>query len=431
MATQRFCDGVVRRDFLKIGALSGLTLPGFLRLSEAGQVDSKARAKSAIFIRLAGGPSHMDTFDMKPEAPDTHRGSFGAIDTNVDGLQISEHLPKLAKCADKFSVVRGVTHNLGAHRLGTVYLTTGNRPLPSLRFPTYGAVASKEWKSDPELPPYVAIPNDVDGSSTGFIGVAYGPFSTGETPKPGRALRVRGLSLPGGVKIADVDRRQKMLERYDTAFQELDGRDELLNGLDRFSQRAYSMLRSRRARDAFDTTKESRAITSLFAEHSFSQSCLLATRLIEAGVRFVTLNFGGWDTHADNFTKLKDQLLPGLDSGLAGLYAALEQKGLLDSTSVFVTGEFGRTPKINVRGGRDHYPRAMFCLLAGGGMKGGQVVGASDALGTGPDSIGISPDDVAATFYHSLGIDVTKEFLTPSGRPVMIVRHGKPIADLF
>lgn len=432
MSTQRFCDGIERRDFLKIGALAGagLSLPGFLELAEAGEV-AESKGKSAIFVRLAGGPSHMDSFDMKPDAPDTHRGEFKPIDTKIPGVRICEHLPMLSRCADRFAILRGVSHNLGAHRLGTLYLTTGNRPLPSLRYPSYGTVVTKELGGPRELPPYVAIPNEVDSASTGFLGVEYGPLATGEAPKPGRSVDVRGLSLSAGVTLEDVDRRQNMLERYDNAFDEIQRQDKLLNGLDRFSERAYTMLRSKKARAAFDISKESPEISKLFSEHSFAQSCLLASRLIESGVRFVTVSFGGWDTHGQNFPKLKDQLLPGLDSGLSGLFTALAEKGLLDSTSIFVTGEFGRSPKVNERGGRDHYPRNMFCLLAGGGMRGGQVIGESDELGEGPKSTGITPDDVAASFYHSLGVDVTKEYRTPSGRPVMIVRNGKPIPQLF
>ncbi len=432
MSTHRMRDGIERRDFLRTGALTsvGLCLPRFLELAEAGET-AESTSKSAIFIRLAGGPSHMDSFDMKPDAPDTHRGEFKPMDTSVPGVRICEHLPGLARCVDHFAILRGVTHNLGAHRLGTLYLTTGNRPLPSLRYPSYGTVVSKELNGPEELPPYVAIPNEVDSAITGYLGVEHGPLATGEAPKPGRGASVRGLSLLNGVTLEDVDRRQRLLERYDKAFEEIEGQDELLSGLDRFGQRAYTMLRSSKARSAFDLSKESPAISKLFSEHPFAQSCLLATRLIDAGVRFVTVNFGGWDTHGQNFPKLEEQLLPGLDSGLSGLFTTLLEKGLLDSTSIFVTGEFGRTPKVNERGGRDHYPRNMFCLLAGGGMRGGQVVGESDALGEGPASKGITPDDVAASFYHSLGIDVTKEYHTPSGRPVMIVRNGRPIRQLF
>ena len=431
MATHLFCDGIHRRDFLKIGALSGvgLGLSDYLSLAKANAA-TNTRARSAIYVRLAGGPSHMDTFDMKPDAPDTHRGEFREISTNVPGVRICEHLPKLAKCADKYAILRGVSHTLAAHRLGAEYLMTGNRPLPALKYPTYGAVVSKELGAPRDIPGSVAIPKGPTGP-TGFLGLEYGPFETGASPKPGQPMNIRGLSLSNGLTLADIDRRNNLVKRYDTAFGAFAKEDKVLSGMDEFSQKAYEMMRSSRTREAFDLTRESPSVSGLFGDGGFSQSCLLATRLVESGVRLVSVQFGGWDTHRDNFNRLKDNNLPNLDDGLAGLFQALEAKGLLKTTAVFVTGEFGRTPKINQRGGRDHYPRAMFCLLAGGGMEGGQVIGASDEKGEGPRDRVISPDDVAATFYHALGIDHTKEYHTPTGRPVMIVRHGKPIPELL
>ncbi|MDP6892827.1 MAG: DUF1501 domain-containing protein [Verrucomicrobiota bacterium] len=429
MKDQIYCDGIMRRDFLKIGALAGagFALPNYY---EASSTDaSKGKSKSAIYIRLAGGPSHMDSFDMKPDAPDTHRGEFKEISTNIPGTRISEHLPKMAKCADKYSILRGVSHSLAAHRLGSEYLMTGNRPLPSLKYPTFGAVLSKELESSTDIPRSVAIPKGPT-APTGFLGLEFGPLETGTSPKAGEPMDIRGLSLSNGLTLEDIDRRNDLVKRYDTAFGEFANEDKILSGMDEFSQKAYQMMRSNRTREAFDLTKESPGISNMFGNSSFSQSCLLATRLIESGVRLVSIQLGGWDTHRDNFSRLKDNNLPNLDDGISGLLQALAAKHLLESTSVFVTGEFGRTPKINPRGGRDHYPRAMFCLLAGGGMKGGQLIGASDSKGEGPQDRVITPDDVAATFYHSLGIDHTKEYHTPTGRPVMIVRNGKVIPEL-
>jgi len=432
MATQTFCDGVRRRDFLACGVAGvGLTLPAFLQQTALGKVNEKARGKAAIFVQLAGGPSHIDTFDLKPNAPDTHRGEFKPIPTNVGGMEICEHLPKLAKCADKFAIIRGVSHTLAAHDLGTKYLNTGNRPLPSLEFPGYGAVVMKELSGDPELPHFVAVPNTPQGG--GYLGPAFGPLRTGTQPKLGQRFSIRGLDLDKGLTVDGIRKQQNLLDRFDRAFDDIKENDQIVSGLDEFNRRAFAMLTSDKARQAFDLSKETNSINALFGDDGFSASCLLATRLVESGVRFVTVSLGGWDTHADNFTQLKTKLLPPLDAGLSGLFNALHEKGLLESTSVFVTGEFGRTPKINQRtaeGGRDHYPRAMFCLLAGGGMRGGQVVGASDTMAAGPDSTAISPDDVAATFYQSLGVDTTKEYLTSSGRPVMIVRHGNPLKQL-
>lgn len=425
------CDGVTRRDFLRIGSVGalglGLGLPQYL--AQAANAGCKGKAKAAIFVRLGGGPSHMDTFDLKPDAPDTHRGEFKPIATNVDGIQICEHLPKLAQCADKYAILRGVSHTLAAHELGTLYMGTGNRPLPSLSFPSFGAVVTKELGSPAELPGFVAVPSQ-GNNPTGYLGVEYGPFETGEVPKPGQPMKIRGLALQQGVTLEDIDRRQNLVKRYDTAFGKFADEDKILSGMDEFGQKAYAMLRSPKAREAFDLSKESVSAIGLFGDDQFSQSCLLATRLVENGVKFITVNLGGWDTHDDNFNKLKTKNLPTLDAGLSGLFQTLALKGLLDSTLVFVTGEFGRTPKINVRTGRDHYPRAMFSLLAGGGVQGGQVVGESDSKAEGPKDKAIIPDDIAATFYSALGIDPRKEYHTPSGRPVMIVRYGTPIKEL-
>lgn len=424
------CDGVNRRDFLRVGALAGIgmTLSRYLSMAEAGEIN-QAMGKAAIFIRLAGGPSHLDTFDMKPDAPSEYRGEFKPINTNVSGIQICEHLPKLAQVADKYAILRGVSHTLGAHELGSKYMNTGNRPLPSLDFPTYGAVVAREMGNSPDMPAYVAVPN-FGTDAAGYLGVEYGPLETGASPVAGQPVRIRGLTM-NGVTLEEIDRRQNLLKRYDTAFGNLSEEDRLLAGMDKFGQKAYAMMRSGKARDAFDMSKESRTISAMFTNDGFAQSCLLATRLVESGVKFVTIQLGGWDTHTDNFNSLKDKVLPNFDSGMAGLFRALEAKGLLASTSVFATGEFGRTPKVNPRAGRDHYPRSMFCLLGGGGIKGGQVVGESDAKAEQPKDKAITPDDVAATFYTALGINPTKEYRTPGGRPVMIVRYGNVIKELL
>ncbi len=432
MATYRTCDGVNRRDFLKAGVLGGgLTLAGYLRLASAGEVSlTRGKATSAIFVNLGGGPSHLDSFDLKPDAPKEYRGEFNPIATNVPGLMISEHLPKLAKCADKFAVLRGVSHTLAAHEFGTKYMNTGNRPLPSLEFPGYGAVVSKELTSPRDLPPFVAVPNTPQVA--GYLGVEFAPFSTTNAPRRGQPFSVRGITLGQGLTVEEVEKRRRLLTDLDSTFRGYEKQSDLVNGLDKFSQRAYDIISSPRSRQAFDIGRESAAITGLFDDSPVAQSCLLASRLVEAGVKFVSVSMGGWDTHQNNFESLKTKQLPDLDSALSGLFNSLQEKGLLETTAVFVTGEFGRTPKINNRGGRDHYPRAMFVLLGGGGMVGGQVIGASDDKAMGPASgDGISPDDVAQSFYHSLGIDPAKEYRTPTGRPVAIVRYGAVIKELF
>lgn len=432
MKLHRTCDGVKRRDMLKAGALTvgGLTLTNFNRMAAAGQI-APGRAKRAIFIELNGGPSHMDTFDLKPDAPDEVRGSFKPIQTNVTGIQISEHLPKLAQCMDKFAILRGVSHTLAAHRLGREYVNTGSKPIPALEYPSYGAVMAKERPSDPTIPTQVAVPRA--GHGAGFLGIRHAALETNSSPQIGQPYSVRGISL-AGIGVDEVKRRQSLLKKLDRRFTELAKDDQLLDGLDQFGDQAYSMITSPQARKAFDISKEPESFAKQFGDQSFGASCLLALRLVESGVNLVSLQLGGWDTHQDNWSKLKNTNLPKLDAGLSGLLKGLEQRGMLDSTAVYVTGEFGRTPKINTRsaeGGRDHYPRCMFMLMAGGGVRGGQVIGESDDTAAGPRHEGISPDDVAASFYYNLGIDPTLEYDTNTGRPITLVRDGKVIEQLF
>lgn len=344
-------------------------------------------------------------------------------------MEISEHLPKLAKCADKYVILRGVSHTLAAHEFGTSYMNTGNRPIPSLDFPGYGAVVSKELPAPSDLPSFVAVPNTPQRS--GYLGVQYAPLSTNSSPLMGKSYTVRGISLMGGVTVTEVEKRRNLLKDLDRTFAGFEQNEDLVKGLDTFGEQAHNIISSSRARDAFDISKEKQSVAEKYGNHAFGQSCLLATRLVESGVRFVSLSLGGWDTHNDNFNALKNGKAGVLDDGLAALFSGLAERGLLESTAVMVTGEFGRTPKINVRAGRDHWARAMFVLLAGGGMKNGQVIGASDDKGMGPANEAITPDMVAASFYHSLGIDCQKEYKTPTGRPVMIVRDGRLIPGLF
>lgn len=433
MSLHKTCDGHSRRDFLRVGSLSaaGFSLANYLQMAEAGEVQA-SKGKAAIFIDLPGGPSHLDTFDPKPDAPSEIRSKFDTIETNVSGIRISEHLPKLAQCADKYAILRGVSHTLAAHRLGREYVNTGTKPIPSLEYPGYGAVVTKEFSVADDLPPFVSIPKGEQRA--GFLGIQYAPLNTGRAPNAGQPFSVRGISLQNGVTIDQIDRRHGLLSDLDRTFQNHEANDQLLVGLNKFNQKAFDMITSARARTAFDISKEEPGFAKQFDAESFSQSCLLAIRLVEAGVRFVSLSLGGWDTHRDNFSKLSNDLLPKLDAGLSSLFSGLEQRGLLDSTSVMATGEFGRTPKINARsaeGGRDHYPRCMFMLMAGGGMQGGQVIGESDDTASGPRNDAIKPDDAAASFYHSLGIDHTKEFHTDTGRPITLVRDGSVIPQLF
>ena len=435
MSTYQTCDGRSRRDFVKAGSLAfgGLSLPLWLQSRGRAQtLGSPGTAKGAIFVDLRGGPSHIDSFDPKPEAPEQIRGSFSTIKTRTPGLLLSEHLPKLANCSDQYAVIRGVSHTLATHDQGQEYIATGTRPIASLDFPAYGSVIAKELPVAKELPPYVAIPRATQGA--GFLGIQYAPLNTGSTPREGQSYEVRGISLDSAADVRRLRKRNRLLNQLDTTFDSVKSSDQLVAGMDEFNRKALDIVTSSKARDAFDVSKESRSFAKLFAGDDFSQSCLLAVRLIEAGVRFVTVSLGGWDTHAENFNRLKNDLLPKLDAGLSSLLAGLQQRNLLDETSVLCSGEFGRTPKINNRsndGGRDHYPRCMFMAMAGGGVRGGQVVGESDREAAAPLHKEYRPDDVAASLYHSLGIDPSHEYHTNTGRPVTLVRDGEVISQLF
>ena len=432
MAFFRTCDGIGRRDVLKAGVLggTGLTLASYAQMASASNLNPNAKGKSAIFVNLNGGPSHMDTFDLKPDAPSEYRGDFSPIQTCIPGVFISEHLPRIATCMDKFTLLRGVSHSVAAHELGTKYVNTGNRPLPSLEFPGYGAVITKESPGIPELPPFVAIPNSAQ--RPGYLGVRYAPMNTTASPTIGSPFRVRGISMSGGLTVTDVERRRNLLTQLDRTFSDVEQDSQLLEGMDEFGKQAHTVITSEKAREAFDIGKESPDFAKQFGGSSLGASCLLALRLVESGVRFITVTNGGWDTHRDNWNTLKNKQLPALDDALYGLFTGLAARGLLDSTVVYVTGEFGRTPKINTeRVGRDHYPRNMFMLLGGGGVKGGQVLGESDETASLPKGQGFSPDDVAASFYHALGINHQHEYHTSTGSPVMIVRDGHVISELF
>jgi hypothetical protein len=418
-----------RRDVLKAGAIgASLTLSRYLNWVAAGEV-AESTQRSGILVFLRGGPSHQDTFDLKPDSPSEVRGDFRPRQTKVPGIEICEHLPRLAAVTDRYAIIRNLSHNLAAHDLGTRYVLTGNRPIPLLRFPSLGSVASRELPCRPDVPAYVAIDEDPEGP--GYLGVQHGALATGEMPRYGQPFSVRGITLDDGLSIDKFARRRRLSQDLDAVFGQYDEQDRRLGGATRLSERAFQIISSPQTRAAFDVEREAPAVVQNFGQHEFGMSLLVAARLIEAGVRFVTVMLEGWDTHQKNFDELKNRLLPPLDAGLAALLQTLEDKGLFESTSLLVTGEFGRTPKINGNAGRDHWAQAMFALLAGGGIRGGQVIGATDATAAAPDGQAYSPDDLAATFYRSLGIDPHKEYHTESGRPILLVRDGRPIEAVF
>lgn len=425
-------SSVSRRSFLRVGYLGGLglSLVDYLRLASAAGDTRRATADSVIFVHLAGGPSHLDTLDMKPEAPLDEQGEFKPIDSKLAGVPVCEHLPKLAAGLDRFTLLRGICHSAGAHPQANEYLFTGNRPNPAVVFPSLGSVAAKERPVAHELPGFVSIPSSEMGP--GFLGAAHSAYKTTAIPVAGKPFEVRGLSLAEGFTVERVTRRDRLLYDLDQKLRQADANSSVLEGLDRFAERAGAMIMSDRARLAFDTYRESPNIARLFAADDVGQSMLLAARLVEHGVRFVTVSLDAWDTHLDNFKNLKNKLLPPFDAGITALVQALHEKGLLDRTLVVATGEFGRTPKINSNAGRDHWPRAMWTLAAGGGVKPANLVGGTDSQGHGPDdATNLKPDDLAASIYHALGIDHRLEYTTRSGRPAILVAEGQVIQAMF
>ena len=419
---------ISRRRMLQIGALgSSLSLSSFLRLNAAQEQPDSGR--SAILVFLGGGPSHQDTFDLKPQAPAEYRGQFSPIRTSASGVEICEHMPRLARLADRYSVIRGITHSLADHGLGTRYVMTGNLPTPVVTYPMFGSIVSREMPSREDLPSFVSIDRPVEGP--GYLGAEYGPLSTGEKPRFGQPFRVRGITLDDSLTVDKYRSRRNLLDDLDTAFAGFESLDDSVRGLDRFSEQAYRIISSTRSRNAFDLSLEPDREVDRFGRHEFGQSAMLATRLIEAGVRFVTVLLEGWDTHQDNFNTLGRELLPNFDQSFSAMLNRLGEQGLLASTSILVTGEFGRTPKVNNNAGRDHWARAMCALMAGGSVSPGQVIGGTDDKAEGPVGDGFSPDDLAATFLKNIGVDPKKEYSANVGRPITAIRNGSVIPNLL
>jgi hypothetical protein len=381
-------------------------------------------------VWLAGGPATIDMWDLKAGAPEGIRGEFKPISTCVPGISISEHLPKLAKVMDKCVLVRSLHHNIPEHGIGTLYMTTGNRPTPALDYPALGCLASKLLPAPAGIPSYVAFSN-VRTAGPGYLGTAYSAFEVeGKSDRSPSPLRVQGVSLPAGFSLDDLANRDRLRNAFDVSFRAFD-QANLPASLDKFHHQALDILRSDKTRKAFDLEQESAAVRDDYGRTALGQGALAARRLVEAGVRFVTLGIGGWDTHARNFQSLRGFLLPQVDQSLAALIADLDRRGLLDSTIVYCAGEFGRTPTINSAAGRDHWARSMAVLLAGGGFKRGYVHGATDAHGMLPSSDPCSPDDVAATIFDGLGVEPHHEIPSITGRPIAIFREGKTIGPLL
>lgn len=452
------CSGfrnLPRRQALQAGVLGalGLSMADLFRL----QADEKSamtiasgkkiepRAMSVIQINLPGGFPHHESFDPKPEAPVEYRGSFGVVKTKT-GDVFSDNLPKLAGISDKFTVVRSVVGKIPDHGLATYHLYTGYTPSTVIDYPQMGSVVSHELGSRGELPCYIALPGkNVSGGGTGFLPSIHGPFETGGDPGTQKKnFRVRDFSLPSGLSLEQLQRRRAVRDAVEKRIRSLEANPVLLDTMDEFHARAYSLLTSTNAQTAFSFEGESDETFELYGSEvtgdvkgpdgrlhpkGLAERLIIARRLVEAGVRFVTLEYGGWDCHGDVRKACVDQMRP-LDYSIAGLITDLERRGLLESTIIWLTSEFGRTPKINKESGRDHWARCYSMMLAGGGFKRGLVYGASDSTGGEPARDAVTLENLIATIYHQLGIDANKELVAFGTRPIEIIRDAEVVKPL-
>lgn len=417
-----------RRDFLRIGSLglAGMHLASALK----GAATGARKDISCILLWQSGGSPHLDTFDLKPDAPKEIRGEFTPIPTNVPGIQISEHLPFTAKVADKYTILRSLRSKENNHERAINYLLTGYLPLPTIEFPSMGSVVSRKLGSRNGMPPYVAVPNTFPSYGAGFLGGEHNPFISGDPNVTG--YKVRDLTLPADVDWSRISDRRHLVEQMDKKFRSIEASPDF-QALDQFSQKAYALMSSPVAKKAFDIQAEPEKLRERYGRTPVGQGALLARRLVESGVRFVTVAKGwlNYDTHGDNFNTMKKVLLPEFDRAFATLVDDLHQRGMLETTLVLGMGEFGRTPKVNDAAGRDHHSKAWSIVLAGGGIPGGRVLGATDKTATEVTDLPVEPEDLLFTLYTILGVDPAYEFHSPIGRPVKVVHGGKLIPGLL
>ncbi len=447
-----FCDGVTRRDFVHAGSLAflGLSMPRFMQMKAMGAVKPD-KDVSCIQLMLVGGPSQLDTWDMKPEAPASIRGPFKPIKTNVSGIEISEIFPRMAKHADKYALLRSCYHTAAAvHDTGCQMMQTGRLFQGGLETPNYGSVLRFEKGARGDMPPNVLLPymigqlggNLPHGDTAGFLGKGYDPFVLNADPAD-PDFKVPDLLPPDYISAVRVDRRRSWRQEIDKSVQYFEETNPDSKLMDATFNQAYTLMTSAKAREAFELSQEPEEVRKRYGMNRFGQGCLLARRLVERGVRFVTLNMFEtvfnditWDIHGSApFSPIScysELVGPMFDNAYSSLLEDLSRLGLLDTTLVLATGEFGRTPRINPAGGRDHWPQCWTVIFAGGGVKGGQIVGASDAIGAAPQDRPVTPAHIAATVYKCLGIPIDTVLTTPQGREVRLVDHGfDPIDELL
>lgn len=417
-----------RRNFLEIGGFAGLNLAHMLYLkAEQQKYDFiPAKAESVIHIFLPGGIAHQESFDPKPFAPIEYRGDVGVIKTKTGDI-LSNRLPQLANISDKFTLIRSMTHGEAAHERGTHNMFTGYKPSPALSYPSFGSVISHEYGSRNNLPPYVCVPNTPNEfANNGYLSSSYKPFSLNSDPA---SKDFKVLDLNSQDEVNRFNRKREALDLLNKEFSSKHNSDKII-AMDKFYEQAYSLISSTQARDAFNLELENEQTKERYGKNEAGQRLLMARRLVEAGVRMVTVTYGGWDMHTGISGGMNNQL-PPFDKALSALLLDLDERGMLDKTLVMVSSEFGRTPKINKDGGRDHWPKVFSTLLAGGGIQRGLVYGSSDPTASDPDMNPTSPEDLAYTMYHLLGIVGEKELLAPGPRPIEIVDNGRLIKDIL
>jgi len=437
------CAGMARRDFIQLGlgGMMGLGLADILRLQAAEAVTPSAKSKkpvNCILVWLDGGPSHYESFDPKPEAPSEIRGEFKSIPTSVPGIHFSECVPELAKVADKMSIIRSIAHKDPNHGGGNHYMMTGApTPVPVacgafVTFhPSFGSMVSYDRGVRNGLPAYMSLPQVSRSGGPNFLGGQHAPFVIGGNPDS-KNFQVRDVVLPSDISEGRAENRQALRKSLDQMLRINDKlADDPTVTFDKFYEQGLNLVASPEAQAAFDIAKESDKVRESYGRNDFAQRLLMARRLVEVGVSFVTVYYGGWDHHKDIFKTLKGDFNKRFDLGVSALIRDLDQRGMMDNTLVVVLGEFGRTPKVNKDAGRDHWPYAMSVLMAGAGVPRGQVVGATDAKGYHAAENVYKPEDFAATLYTKMGIDHTRVLHTNTGRPIQIVNGGKPMKELF
>jgi hypothetical protein len=429
----RLCSGVSRRDFLRVGALApvGLSLARLLSAERALGAGGKARAKSVILVYLGGGISHHDSFDPKPDAIEEIRGKYKGTATNVPGLHIGELLPQMAKVMDKVALIRSGSHENDHHETASNWVLSGRFGSAFGDHPAIGAVVAHETGFSGVVPPYVAVPRNPSFTwelgKSAYLGGRCESFKCGNPND--KDFRVRDLAQPAGATPQMLERRRTLLEAIDTLQAHVHANDQIAT-YDEFAQKAAQMVLAPEAQAAFDISKENEKLRDEYGRTEFGQSLLMARRLVESGVRFVTVNYGGWDHHKKIFENL-DKKLPEFDQSFARFIRDMDERGTLRETLVACFGEFGRTPKINKDAGRDHWGRAGSLLFAGAGVVGGKVIGATDKNGAYVTDRPVRPADVAWTIYDALGIDANRELITPEGRPSLILTEGAPVRELY